>query len=113
MKTIFISGLDTTSEHKNYIDSVGIQLLYKGWNIIISYKNYDFAYQYFEGVKNFWSKRRLTLLSKCDSIFMLKSYKKSKDSIAEYHFAKNQGIPIFYEKHGVPEPSQLLQLMGK
>lgn len=117
MKTIFISGKYYDKDYYilqdniRYAENVGVQLLFKKWNVIIPHKNFEFAHIYFDSLNSdFWLERCLTLLSKCDSILMLRNWKKSDGAKKEYKFAKENNIPIFYEKDGIPETSQLMIL---
>ena len=39
----------------------------------------------------------LFLLSKCDAIYMIRGYEKSRGAVSELLMAKNMGLEIFYE----------------
>ena len=42
----------------------------------------------------------LPLLSKCDAIYMLKDWQNSKGALIEHDYARQKGIPIFFQEEG-------------
>ena len=114
MKVIYIAGpysADTYSGIEDNIrksELVSIQLLRQGWAILCPHKN-TAHYDMYDVVVNsftyeFWLEMTTELLNRCDAIFMMKDWEKSKGARNELKHATQNKIPIFYEDQGFPNP---------
>jgi hypothetical protein len=50
-----------------------------------------------------WLKGDIELLSRCDGLYAVPGFNKSKGAMAEIEFAKKNNIPIFYQQGALQE----------
>lgn len=110
MKTIYVagpySGVDENQVHSNIANAekASILLLNLGWCVIIPHKNFAYYEIRTSLDYDFFMECCIELLGKCDAIFILEGWEKSKGARLEHLFAKKAGIEIYYEKDGYPQP---------
>jgi hypothetical protein len=112
MKKMYVSGpysgtLDEINHNISFAEIASVKLLKCGWCVLTPHKNYS-NYEKYEEYLGFgyeyWLYLDLELLSCCDAIFMLKSYKESKGAMIELEKAIELGLEIYYESEGYPCP---------
>lgn len=101
MRVIFISGAyraDTKADICRNIKKareVAIKLWQDGWAVICPHSNTAL----FDGEADdsVWLKGDLEILSRCDAIYMMANWDKSKGARDELIFAQNEGIEVYFE----------------
>ena len=84
-------------------ETATIGLVRAGWGVICPHKNTS-GFEKFEKIwkdlsSDTWITMDLTILERCDAIFMLRGWKESKGANIEYTLAKSLGIQIFHEEN--------------
>ena len=118
MKLIYVAGPYTGKSYSEIDDNimkaedVSIMLFTKGWNVFTPHKNTS-HYERYEGVAGLdyhtWIETTKDMLRRCDAIIMMKEWERSSGSKDELEFATAMKIPIYYEKDGLPNASDLEQ----
>ncbi len=107
-KVIYIAGPITAPTVYQIWRNVGraheasLRLMKKGWAVHCPHKNTEFlggalkkdSEEDFEA----WIERDLCILSRCDAIYMLKGWRKSRGSKRELAKAKELELTIYYEE---------------
>jgi hypothetical protein len=108
-KVIFVSGPYSGEVQANIIraELVSLRLLRCGWSVLTPHKNTGGFHVFKEFNDDFWMDICFSLLSKCDAIFMMIKYEKSKGARMELEFAKAHSIPVYYQKNGFPKSKEL------
>lgn len=105
-RLIFVSGpYQATTEWQQSVNIshagyIARELWKRGWACIVPHKNSA----YFAGVldnseldQNIWLTGYLTILERCDAIYFLENFEKSKGSMLEYKRALEIGLPMYFE----------------
>lgn len=113
MKIVYISGkyTGTPSETLKYIEDAeiaSVELMRLGWGTLTPHKNAG-SYEKYEAANpnltyDWFISMDLEMLRRCDAIFMLSNWTDSKGAKIELKFAKEMGIPVYYESEGFPTP---------
>jgi hypothetical protein len=110
-RLIYLSGKFSDSDLVHGIEAnvlraskVGLELWKNGWAVINPHKNTS-GYQHVDEIGyNTWIEGDKLMVERCDAIFMLTGWEESKGATLEREHAIRHGIPIFYEKDGIPSP---------
>ena len=108
MKVIFTSGPITARTpyqrflYVRHAEEVMVRLLKEGWAVICprkNTKNLDGAINRNLATEHqFWLRVDLAILHRCDAIFMLRGWERSRGSRMEYKKAKELKLEILYEE---------------
>lgn len=97
------SGIDNNIEHAK---KAALELSANGWAPITPHLNlYHFEDYEICGLFDYttWMDIDVSILMRCDAIFMLKGWEHSKGSTHEHALAEQQELKIYYETHGFPD----------
>lgn len=114
MRVIYVAGKYSGDSYSIIHDNikkaekVGLELIAKGWAVIIPHLNlYHFEQYEIDGLFDYttWMNIDIELLSRCDAIFMMHGWESSKGATHEHCIADTEGLKVYYEDHGdFPEP---------
>ncbi len=92
-------------------EAAAVELWRRGWAVICPHKNTAHFEQY-ENVDSIsagaWLQGDLTMLQRCNAMFLLKGWENSDGSVEEFRHAIKWDIPVFYQSDDYPEPYEVL-----
>ena len=108
---IYCAGPYTASSHEaikeniNIAEKASLKLWKKGWVVITPHLNCAHFERYYDDdlTEQMIIEGELVILKRCDAMFVLKGWEKSKGTLKEIEFCKENNITIFYETDGIPE----------
>ncbi len=117
MRLIYVAGPYHASTYSGVEDNireaerVSMELIARGWAVLTPHKN-TAHYEIYGNVADdwdhdFWMDMDFEILRRCDAIFMMKDWKKSKGTKMEIKLAKKLKIPVFYERIRYPSPGSV------
>lgn len=101
MKVIYVAGGYRANTEWGLIENIrkaessAIKLWQKGWAVICHHKNTA----HFGGLcsDEVWLEGDLEILKRCDAIYMVSGWQKSKGATRELQLAKQIGLEVIYE----------------
>ena len=117
MKVIYISGPISNHIPEGYDElhgkqlnvlnasQVAIRCIEAGWAVICPHKNTSMFYNI---PWDIMLEMDCELVKRCDAILMLENWEKSPGAVRERKCAMDAGIPVYYYKDGIPDPSWVL-----
>jgi hypothetical protein len=111
MKLIYVAGPYSASTPEgikaniNLAEKASVELLKNGWAVLTPHKNTSGYEQYEDYIKyshSDWLTMDIVMLDRCDAIFMLKDWEKSKGALEEYERATALNLDIYFEEDGYP-----------
>ena len=108
-KLIYVSGPYTGKDYEEIeynianAEDASVELFKLGWNVFTPHKNTAHYEIYEEFDYSFWLTNTLDMLTRCDAIFMLDGWRRSRGAKEELERAKELNMPIFYEEDGYPK----------
>ncbi len=101
MKIIYVAGAYRAKTEWGLIQNIrkaeqaAIKLWQEGWAVICPHKNTA----HFGGLcpDNTWLDGDLEMLKRCDAIYMLRGWEKSKGATAEHQLAIKMGLEVYFE----------------
>ena len=110
MKAIFISGPITAptfyqvQQNIRRAEALAVKLMKKGWAVHCPHKNSEFLqgalHKHPEEDFERWMAVDFEMLFRCDAIFMMKNWRKSRGAKMELAHAKELSKDIYYEEKG-------------
>lgn len=110
MKAIFISGPITAptfyqvNQNIRRAEAIAVRLLKKGWSVHCPHKNSEFLqgalHKHPEEDFERWMAVDFEMLSRCDAVFMMRNWRKSRGAKMEHAEAKRLEKEIYYEEKG-------------
>uniref|UniRef100_A0A6M3LAX0 DUF4406 domain-containing protein n=1 Tax=viral metagenome TaxID=1070528 RepID=A0A6M3LAX0_9ZZZZ len=106
MKVIYVAGKYTSSsewglyQNIHHAREVAHRLWDEGWAVICPHSNTSFfggEYANHHIDREIWIKGDLEILSRCDAIYMLNNWQKSRGAIDELKLAEELGLEVYYE----------------
>jgi len=127
MKVIFVSGKYMSDSSEGIADNiresrrVGNECWSRGWAVICpamntlgcetldttSWERYGITDDQKSDKDDIFYSAYLEILSRCDAVIMVDNWVDSRGARAEHKYAVEHGIPVFYEREGVPHPSEV------
>ena len=104
-KLIYVAGAYHADTPKGILDNINraekisITLIRNGWAVFTPHKN-TAGYEKYEDdtiTVSTWLNMDLEILSRCDVLFIIDNYHKSKGTAIEIKYAMNNNIPIYWE----------------
>jgi nucleoside 2-deoxyribosyltransferase len=112
VKLIYIAGPYTAPTPEGVAANIerarkaACRCIERGWAVICPHTNSAGMDKYGH---EYWYAADLEMLGRCDAMYVLLNYERSRGTLAEIRFARENGIMIFYEGDNliIPKPSYL------